>query len=347
MLSLEPKKMAEVSIPVSTGWLLGSCMEALGKQELWIRKKPEVLKVLRERAIIQSVESSNRIEGVTIKADRLRPVILGEAIPQDRSEEELSGYRQALKWIFTRENRIVVSPEVIREMHHLAQRGFSGDAGQWKTKNNEIIELLPNGERRIRFSPTSAEDTPRMVEVLCRNYREACEEQHIPVLLVIATFIFDLLCIHPFRDGNGRVSRLMTTLLLRENGFEVQRFVSLERIVEESKEDYYLILENCSRGWHEGSNEIVSWWNYFLGILNRAYRELELLLESSEPRPAKSQIVQQTILAQLEQFTLSDLTAQLPSVSSQLIKKILTELKQQGKIRLQGRGRGARWEVIP
>ncbi|MCK4504258.1 MAG: Fic family protein [Candidatus Aegiribacteria sp.] len=111
---------------------------------------------------------------------------------------------------------------------------------------------------------------------------EASEEEHIPILLVIATYILDLLCIHPFRDGNGRVSRLMTTLLLLENGFEVGCFVSLERIVEESKEDYYRILEKCSRGWHDGTNEIVPWWNYFLGILQRAYGKFELLVESIE-----------------------------------------------------------------
>ena len=230
MLSFTSDKLAGISIPLSTVWLLGSCMEALGKQELWIRKKPEVLEVLRELAIIQSVESSNRIEGVTIKAERLRPVVLGKAKPRDRSEEELSGYRKALDWFFTRKNRIVVSAEVIKKLHYLAQGGVSIDAGKWKTKNNEIVELLPNGERRVRFIPASAEKTPEMLENLCRNYRKACEEEHIPILLVIATFILNLLCIHPFRDGNGRVSRLMTTLLLLENGFEVGRFVSLARV---------------------------------------------------------------------------------------------------------------------
>lgn len=347
MLSFTSDKFAGVSIPLSTVWLLGSCMEALGKQELWIRRKPEVLEVLRELAIIQSVESSNRIEGVTIKAERLRPVVLGKAKPQDRSEEELSGYRNALDWFFSRKNRIIVSPEVIKKLHYLAQGGVSSDAGKWKTRNNEIVELLPNGERRVRFIPTPAKKTPEMVETLCRNYRDACEEEHIPILLVIATFILDLLCIHPFRDGNGRVSRLMTTLLLLENGFNVGRFVSLERIVEESKEDYYRILEKCSRGWHDGTNEIMPWWNYFLGVLQRAYGEFELLVESTASRPAKSDIVRQTILNQLERFALADLAAQLPSVSLQLIKKILSELKNQGKINLEGRGRGARWEVIP
>ena len=347
MLSLDPKKLAELSIPVGTAWLLGSCMEARGKQDLWLRQKPEVLEVLREQAIIQSVESSNRIEGVTIPADRLRPVVLGKVKPRDRSEEELAGYRQAMDWIFSRKRKVSVIPAVIQRLHTLAQGGFSGDAGEWKKRDNEIIEILPNGERKIRFVPTSAKDTPKTMDALCRNYREACDDQRLPPLLNVATFVFDLLCIHPFRDGNGRVSRLATTLLLQAHGFQVTRYVSLERLIEQSKEDYYGVLAECSQGWHEGKNDLLPWWNYFLSTLRRAYKEFERQMESTEARPAKSDLVRQTVLAQVEQFTLGDLVAQLPSASTQLIKKILAELKKQGKIRLVGRGRGARWEIIP
>ena len=347
MLSLDQKKLAEILIPVGTGWLLGSCMEARGKQDLWMRQKPEVLEVLREQAIIQSVESSNRIEGVTIPADRLRPVVLGKAKPRDRSEEELAGYRQALDWIFSRKRQVSIIPKVIQRLHAFAQGGFSGDAGEWKKRDNEIIEILPNGERRIRFVPTSAKDTPKIMDALCRNYREACDDQRVPPLLIVATFVFDFLCIHPFRDGNGRVSRLATTLLLQSHGFQVARYVSLERLVEQSKEEYYGVLAECSQGWHEGKNAVVPWWNYFLSVLRLAYKEFERQVESTEARPAKSDLVRQTVLAQVEQFTLGDLAAQLPSASTQLIKKILAELKKQGKIRLVGRGRGARWEIIP
>lgn len=347
MLSLDPEKLAEMSIPLGTGWLLGACMEARGKQDLWIRQKPEVLEALREQAIIQSVESSNRIEGVTIPTDRLRPVILGKAKPRDRSEEELAGYMQALDWIFSRKRRVSVTPAVILRLHTFAQGGVSGDAGEWKKRDNEIIEILPDGERKIRFVPTSARDTPKIVEALCRNYRDACDEERVPPLLTVATFVFDLLCIHPFRDGNGRVSRLATTLLLQEHGFQVARYISLERFVEESKENYYGVLAECSQGWHEGKNEIVPWWNYFLSVLRSAYKEFERQMESTEARPAKSDLVRQTVLAQVEQFTLGDLAAQLPAASPQLIKKVLAELKKRGKVHLVGRGRGARWEVIP
>ncbi len=199
----------------------------------------------------------------------------------------------------------------------------------------------------MRFVPVSAKETPRAVEALCLNYRRTCKDERIPSLLIIAAFVFDFLCIHPFRDGNGRVSRLLTTLLLQAHGFHVSRYISLERLIEETKDEYYNILAECSHGGHEGKNEIVPWWNYFLGVLRRAYKEFERQVESVEARPAKSELVRRAVLSQVEQFTLGDLAAKLPAASPQLIKKILSELKKAGKVRLTGRGRGARWEVIP
>jgi Fic family protein len=345
MLTLDPSRLADMAIPIGTGWLLGACMEARGKQDLWIRQKPEVLEVLREQAIIQSVESSNRIEGVTVARNRLRPLVIGRASPRDRSEEELAGYRTALDWIFSRKNRVAVTPDVIRRLHALAQGGPSGDAGEWKKRDNEVVEILPNDERSIRFVPVSARETPATAELLCHRYRAATDEDRIPPLLIVATFIFDLLCIHPFRDGNGRVSRLVTSLLLRSHGFQVVRYVSLERLIEESKEEYYRVLKLCSQGWHEGKNEIIPWWNYFLSTLRGAYQEFEHQVESVEARPAKSDLVRQTVLGQAEAFTLADMATQLPSASPQLIKKVLAEMKNAGRVRLTGRGRGARWEV--
>ena len=264
MLTLDLGRLAATTIPIGTAWLLGACMEARGKQDLWMRQKPEVLAALREQALIQRVESSNRIEGVTVLANRLRPLILGGAKPRDRSEELLAGYRRALDWIFTRKKPVTIAPDVIRRLHWIAQGGHSGDAGEWKKRDNEIIELLPNGGRRIRFVPTSARETPKAIVDLCQKHKEACYEeagrhQPIPTLLVVATFVFDLLCGHPFRDGNGRVSRLVTTLLLKAHGFEVVRYISLERLVEERKDEYYGILHTCSGGWRDGKNESVPW----------------------------------------------------------------------------------------
>jgi Fic family protein len=301
---------------------------------------------LREQAIIQSAESSNRIEGITVAASRLRPLVIGRARPRDRSEEELAGYRSALDWIFSRKNRVAVTPEVIRRLHRLAQGGSSGDAGEWKRRDNEIIEILASGERTLRFIPVSFRKTPAAMDTLCRRYRVLTEEQRIPPLLVLTTFILDLLCIHPFRDGNGRVSRLAASLLLQSQGFQVARYISLERLIEQTKDDYYRVLKLCSQGWHEGKNQFVPWWNYFLGTLRNAYQEFALRVESAQARPAKSDLVRQALLDQVEEFTLADMAAQLPVASAQLIKKVLAEMKKEGNVRLAGRGRGARWEIV-
>ena len=346
MLTLDPRKLAQMPIPLGTGWLLGSCMEACGKQDLWIRQKPETLEVLREQAIVQSVESSNRIEGVTVAANRLRPVVIGRSKPKDRPEEELAGYRAALDWIFSRKRRLTLTPELICKLHSLAQGGTTGDAGEFKKRDNEIIEIMPNGERSIRFVAVPAKKTPVAMENLCRRYRDACEDERVPPLLLVATFVLDLLCVHPFRDGNGRVSRLATSLLLQSHGFQVARYISLERHVEERKEEYYQALKLCSQGWHEGKNEIIPWWNYFLGVLRSAYKEFESRIEQAEKGAPKSDLVRHTLLAQVEPFTLAEMSAQLPAASPQLIKKLLAELKQARRVRLEGRGRGARWEVI-
>ncbi len=346
MATLNPERIRQMTVPLSTTWLLSGCTEAKGKQDLWIRQKPEVLEALREQAIVQSVESSNRIEGVTVEKDRLRPLVLGHAKPRDRSEEEVAGYRKAIDWVFTRKRRVAIESRVIQHLHALAQGGTSGDAGKWKRKDNEIIEILPSGDRRVRFKPTPAQATPKAVAKLCRDYHAICDGEPAPAVLAVGTFVFDLLCIHPFRDGNGRVSRLVTTMLLLEHGFEVVRYISLERLVEKTKKDYYGVLERCSAGWHADQNEIVPWWNYFLGTIREAYGEFAAQVESSDQRSAKGDLVRQAVQAQVGPFSLAELHGQLPVMSVQLVKKVLAEMKASGEIRLKGRGRGALWQRI-
>jgi len=344
-LTLSPDRIAELSVPLGTSWLLADCMEARGKQDLWVRQKPEILEALREQAIIQSIESSNRIEGITVPADRLRPIALGRTRPRDRSEEELAGYRRALEWIFIRKRKVEVTPAVIQHLHKLAQ-GAASDAGRLKVRDNEIIEIMPSGERRIRFQPTPAKQTRETLRRLCLDFDRVAKDALLPPLLSVGTFAFDLLCVHPFRDGNGRVSRLAATLLLQEHGFIVSRFVSLERLIEQRKEDYYDALARCSKGWHEGKNEIVPWWNFFLGIVRSAYQEFEEQVQSTKSRPAKGELVRRTVLAHPDAFTLADVAAQVPTASQQLIKKVLSSLKRSGKIKLVGHGRGAYWRVV-
>lgn len=346
MKNLSTERIEFFELPLTTAWLLGECMQARGKQELWMRQRPEVLQALREQAVVQSVESSNRIEGVSVAADRLRPVVLGKVRPQDRSEEELAGYRRALDWIFSRKRRMKFEPEVVLKLHALAQGGMSGDAGRWKSKDNEIIEILPNNERRVRFVPTSAADTPNAMKALCDAFQRARGHEQIPVLLTIGVCIFDLLCIHPFRDGNGRVSRLATNFLLVQEGFAVCRYISLERIVEQRKDEYYQVLSRCSKGWHDGKNEIQVWWNFFLSLLRSAYNELAQKIEGGASTAPKGDMVRRIVYEQVGFFTLSEIAAQVPGVSLALVKKVFATMKKEGVLSVSGRGRGAVWEVI-
>lgn len=272
-------------------------------------------------------------------------MLLENARPRDRSEEELAGYRKALDWIFKKAGLESLTPRIVLHLHGLAQGGHSGDAGQWKARDNEIVEMLPNGERRIRFVSVKAKGVPKAVQALCDDYAAATDNDDALVPVIISTCVFEFLCIHPFRDGNGRVSRLLTTMLLERHGFALCRYVSLERLIEESKNEYYSVLERCSQGWHEGMNEMIPWLNYLLGVIRRGYEELARQVESAEDI-GKSELIRQAILRQPGAFALADIQASCPSVSGQLIKKVLAQLKGEGKVSLSGRGRGARWRIM-
>lgn len=266
--------LADLNLPLGTVWLLTDIAEAKGRQDLHTQRPPEALTALRENTLVQSVESSNRIEGVTVAPDRLRPLVLENARPRDRSEEEIQGYRRALELIHGQAPDLAITPDLLQRLHALIQEG-SGDAGQWKRVDNEIIELREGAPPLVRFRPVGVAETPAAVEELCLLYRHAVNQSLAPPLVAVAALILDFLCIHPFRDGNGRISRLLTLLALYQYGYEVGRYVSLERIVEESQADYYEVLRVSSQGWHEGRHNPLPWLNYFLTTLKRAYRELE------------------------------------------------------------------------
>ena len=341
IFSMRSERLLE-PIPAATAWLLADCMQLRGRQDLWQNRKPETLNTLRERAMVQSVESSNRIEGVVVESARLKPLVLGKARPRDRSEEELAGYRRALAWLFAKGNASPIRGRTIKHLHALAQDG-AGDAGEYKSKDNEIVEFLPQGGRRVRFVPPPAKHTSKAIDELCRSYVELQSRRIAPDLLLVSNFVFDFLCIHPFRDGNGRVARLLTTLLLEQTGFVVARYISLERIIEERRDEYYVSLEVCSRDWHVGKNPIAPWWNYLLGVVRAAYTELESEVEHSSERSSKSDLVRRLVSSQPSWFALADLRSALPTVSAQLIKKVLADLKAMHQVQSEGRGRSARW----
>ncbi len=327
----------------ATTWFLSQCAEARGMQEMWKTVRPEVMEKLQEYAIIQSAESSNRIEGVEVDKKRLVPLVLGKMKPTDRPEEEIVGYRRALDHIHRNYKKISINAESIKKLHELAQGGMTFDAGKWKERNNDIIEILSNGDRIIRFTPVSPKDVPKYIEQLCLAYNDVINNNKLPELIAVANFILDFLCIHPFRDGNGRISRLLTLLLLYQHGFEVGRYISLERIVEETKDSYYEALKKSSLNWFDAKHDHISWWHHFLGIIKTAYQELKNKVEQSSTGDNMSAIIRQTVFALTLPFSVADIIKLNPTIERELIKKVLAAMKKEKIIKMVGKGRGAKW----
>ncbi len=336
-------KREKMELPLSAVWLMNSIAEYKGKQELYAKQSPQILKTLLETALIESVESSNRIEGVTVEHARLKPLIIGKSKPRDRSEEEITGYRKAIELIHTKYKSLSIIPETVKELHRLC-RGESWDAGKWKEKDNDIIRKYSDGHVEVIFKPVSAAKTPEMMKQLCLSYEHSISQLKYPELYAVACFVLDFLSIHPFHDGNGRVSRLLTLLALYQHRFMVGKYISLERIVEQSKETYYETLNKSSQGWHEARHDVIPWFNYFLGTVLVAYKEFEERAENIKPgRGTKTQIVTQVIERQVGEFAISEIEHECPGVSRPMIRVILEELRAKGKVEVLGIGRSARW----
>jgi Fic family protein len=346
MNSFRNHRLRDFAVPMSTNGLLNDIAEAKGRQTLYTRQSPQLLKALREMALIQSAESSNRIEGVTVKAARLRPLVLGNVRPKDRSEQEIAGYRRALNLIHTRAANLQITPDLMKRLHKLCQEG-SGDAGQFKKVDNEVIELRPGEAPFIRFKCVSAQATPAAMDELCLVYRHAIDQDHIPPLVAAGALVLDFLCIHPFRDGNGRVSRLLALLALYQHGYEVGRYISLERLVEETKEDYYHVLQQSSQRWHEARHDLLPWLNHFLAVIRRAYGEFEERAgQIKAPRGAKTSLVLDAIERQLGEFSVADLQRECPGVSLDMIRHLLDQQRKTKKVKCLGTGRSAHWRKI-
>ena len=330
-------------IPAAIAWYLADLGEAQGKQELFRRQSPQMLKVLREHAIIESAVSSNRIEGVTVDQARVQTVLFGKSQLRDRNEEEVRGYRNALKRIHEGHPKERVSISTIQELHRVARAGV-GDAGEFKTRDSDIIERYANGSVRVRFRPVSASETPKFMDGLVEGWNRSLEERWVHPLIALGAFSLDFLCVHPFRDGNGRVSRLLLLLQSYHLGFEVGRYISLERLIEENKERYYETLEIGSQGWHEGKHDPWPHIGYILFILKEAYREFEERVgQIGSPRGAKTELLQAAIKAMPREFSVSELERACPGVSRDMVRRVLRKLRKEGKLESPGTGRGARW----
>jgi Fic family protein len=248
--------------------------EYRGRQDLYRRQTPETLKALQDYAIIESSESSNRLEGIRAPRGRIEGLVRRDAKPRGRSEQEIAGYRDALRLIHTSATDMPFNHGVVLQLHRIMYSFLPQPGGRWKMVDNEIVEIDPaTGSRRVRFKPVPAVSTPQAMEDLTSSYRRALDELGTEPLIAVPLAVLDLLCIHPFTDGNGRISRLVTLQLLYQQGHEVGRYISLERVFEDAKEGYYESLEESSRGWHQGDHDAMPWLRYFWGVLLRTYEE--------------------------------------------------------------------------
>ncbi|MBD3338593.1 MAG: Fic family protein [Candidatus Lokiarchaeota archaeon] len=339
------KFLADIkTIPANVTWYLADISEAKGKQDLFTNQSPQKLKVLREHAIVESAVSSNRIEGVEIDKKRIGTVIFGKPLLKDRNEEEIKGYHDALQWIHLQNKNIDFSEENIIKLHKMS-RGEIWDSGKYKEKDSDIIERLPNGETRIRFKTVSADKINHAMKKLVSSHSDLSQQKKVHPIIAIAACNLDFLCIHPFRDGNGRVSRLLLLLQLYHAGYIVGRYISIERLIEEHKERYYETLEISSQGWHEGKHDPWPYINFILYILKKAYIEfIERVEKIKNTKGSKTNLIIDHIQKWDGEFTISQLHSKCPEVSRDLVRKVLRDLKKQGKVVSKGRGLGARWQ---
>ena len=319
--------------------------EYKGKQELFKEQAPQVLQTLRQAALIQSTESSNRIEGITVPLSRLKELVAEKTSPRDRSEQEIAGYRDVSNTIHTSYAHIPFTPGVVLQLHRDLYQFTVGEGGRWKLVDNVISETRPDGTKLVRFEPVKAYATPAAMERLHQEFNSLWQSGEVEPLLLIATYILDFLCIHPFNDGNGRMARLLTLLLLYKAGYEVGRYISLERIVERTKESYYDTLYQSSQNWHQGQHSLLPWWDYFLGVVVlSAYREFEQRVGLvSSVKGAKTAMVLDAIGSMPGDFSIKDVLERCPTVGIDLIRRLLRREREAGHLECLGRGPDARW----
>lgn len=334
------------SISTVTSWYIADLAQYRGKQELYTHQAPQKLKTLREHAIIESSISSNRLEGVEIDQKRIGTVIFGKDVYKDRNEEEVAGYRKALTLIHENYNDLSLSEKTLKKIHALT-RGDIWDAGRYKEKDSDIIEKYPDGRERIRFKTVPARKAEAAMNGLISLWEDSIQNKIVHPILVLAAFNLDFLCIHPFRDGNGRVSRLILLLQAYHVGYEVGRYISIEKIIEENKERYYETLEQSSQGWHESKHDPWPFINYILSIFKTAYKEFEHRIgQVHSPKGSKTEMVLTAIDKHLGKFTVSELKKSCPGVGLDMIRKVLKDLKKQKIITCLGRGKDATWKKL-
>ena len=320
--------------------LLTQIHEFKGEQNLFIEANSDTLTQLVEVAKIQSTEASNKIEGIYTSDERLKKIVLDKTIPRTRDEQEIAGYRDVLATIHESYEYIPLRPTMILQLHRDLYK-FSGMSigGNYKNSDNVIAETDSAGNRFVRFQPVPAWETPEAIDFACKAYDEAVQSGADP-LLVIPMFILDFLCIHPFNDGNGRMSRLLTLLLLYRSGYIVGKYISIEKVIEQSKETYYETLQQSSARWHENKNDYAPFVRYMLGVIVAAYRDfssrVQVLVTSGMSKPDR---IREIIKDTLGKITKAEIMEKCPDISQVTVQRTLIELQKKGEIIKLGGGR--------
>ena len=328
--------------------MLTKIHEYKGKQELYIATKPEILNKLTNLALIQSTEASNKIEGIATTDGRLKQIVAEKVQPRNRDEEEIAGYRDVLKLIHDSYEYIRVVPNDILTLHkNLYNYSAKNYKGKFKSGDNVITEKDLDGNERVRFVPAPAYLTPDLIDELCYQYNQAIQKAEIDPLLLIPCFVLDFLSIHPFSDGNGRMSRLLTLLLLYKSGYLVGKYISIEMLIEESKQTYYEALQASSVGWLENEQDYTPFVRYLVGIILRAYENFSERFEiiiNQELTPAER--VVEELEKSFEPLSRADLESLLPDISQRTIERALAELQTENKIQKVGQGRSTKYQLI-
>lgn len=320
--------------------LVAQIHEYKGKQALFLKQKPATLEKLVEIAKIQSTEASNKIEGIVTTATRIKQLCDQKTTPRNRDEEEISGYRDALSLIHESYEYIPIKSSYILQLHQVLYRySQRGIGGRFKNTQNYISEIKESGEQIVRFMPLDPFETPTAIEKMCESFNRETDACEIDPLILIPAFIVDFLCVHPFNDGNGRMSRLLTTLLLYRAGYVVGKYVSLESKIEKTKESYYKALEKSDINWNREENDITPFIKYILGTVLAAYRDFEQRVILVEDKASAIDLVRNAVNNTIGKFTKSDIMELVPSVGKTSVENSLKILIEEGVIGRDGKGK--------
>ena len=320
--------------------LIAAIYKEAGTQELYLKQRPEELEKLIEIAKIQSTEASNAIEGIVTTSTRIKQLVEEKTTPKNRDEQEIAGYRDVLNIIHENFDVIPISQNYILQLHKILYSHMNNFmAGKTKNVQNYISATYPDGHVKVLFTPMAPCETPEAIDKICEEYNRAIGNMALEPLILIPVFIHDFLCIHPFNDGNGRMSRLLTTLLLYRNGFYVGRYISLEGKIAKNKDLYYDALSRSQDGWHDGTEDIIPFIKYMLGIILVAYKDFEDRMDLIGVKLSALEMVRRASKNKLGRFNKQDIRELCPNLSDSSIEGALRKMLSSGELKREGKGK--------